>query len=549
MPKRFFTATLAAALVLPALAHGHDLSPAPDRDRMVASDQVPTRVERALGGEVTALPTGLYEVESPRGYTYTTHGPDPKTEELESPLTQGAPERPPACVSDPATDYYQRVLYGYPASGANDLAAREASIQAQIRRNNWLINESSLASGGPEADFKVLCDGGGEISVTAFPVTPDLAGTNASFTRIVNGAQNAGFTNARVDYTIFYDSNGPACGVGNFFGDESPGAGNLNNNPGFTGAGYGVTYEACWFGRTSIHENAHNQGAAQYSAPNSTGSGAHCNEFNDILCYVDGGDLNQAMIECPLGPPAVGGYHYDCSWNTYFDAAPESGEWLSDHWNIGSPVNRFIRFGSDTWDPDTTILTGPGESTTEATFTFTSSEEPATFGCSLVAAGIAAQLLAVRVAEVLHGDPRRDLRVQRPGDRQQREHRPDTGDEHVHVRCPRGRESRGRGFRRCVATADDDLRASGPGPADEARQGDGQVRFRVERARVAVAVSSRWRPVLAVYLASRPQACGPRQAPVRGPGEGCLRKRRPDSGHVLVQGQAQAQAPLSFPTH
>jgi hypothetical protein len=387
MPKRFFTATLAAALVLPALAHGHELNAVPDRDRMVAGDEVPIRVERALGGEVTALPTGLYEVESPRGYTYTTHGPDPKTEEVDSPLTQGAPERAPACVSDPATDYYQEVLYGYPTNGANDLTTHRASIQAQIRRNNWLINESSLASGGPEADFKVRCEGGGEISVTAFPVTPDLAGTNASFTRIVNGAQNAGFTNARVDYTIFYDSNGPACGVGYFFGDESAGAGNLNNNPGFTGAGYGVTYKACWFGRTSIHENAHNQGAAQYSAPNSTGNGAHCNEFNDILCYVDGGDLNQGMIDCPLGPPAVGGYHYDCSWNTYFDAAPEPGEWLSNHWNIGSPVNRFIRLGSDTWAPDTTILTGPGESTTEATFTFTSSEEPATFGCSLVAAG------------------------------------------------------------------------------------------------------------------------------------------------------------------
>lgn len=63
-----------------------------------------------------------------------------------------------------------------------------------------------------------------------------------------------------------------------------------------------MTYRSCWFSRTSMHEKAHNEGAAQYSAPNSTGTGWHCNEYDDILCYVDGGDKNQTMVPCSVEP-------------------------------------------------------------------------------------------------------------------------------------------------------------------------------------------------------------------------------------------------------
>jgi hypothetical protein len=395
MRNRLFTAAIAAALALPALAHAHGPSSPVERHSMAsaAQDPVPDRVQRALGGEVSLRANGLYRVEMPSGVHFRSHGPDSRDEMLTDTDGDGAvdlstgPERAPFCVPSPASDYHQRVLYGYPSTGANNLAAHLADLQAQIRRNNWLINDQSLAAGGPEADFKVRCDGAGQIDITAFPVNPDLAGTNASFGRIVSAAQAAGFTGPRVDYTIFYDGNGPACGVGYFYSDESPGIDNRNNNPPSTGAGYGAAYKACWFGRTSIHENAHNEGAAQYNAPHSTGSGAHCDESYDILCYVDGGDKGQVPVECPLGPPAVGTYYYDCSWDTYFDSAPESGEWLSDHWNIGSTVNRFIRFGADTRVPETTILSGPTGTVAAASFSFAASEEPATFDCSLVAPG------------------------------------------------------------------------------------------------------------------------------------------------------------------
>jgi hypothetical protein len=391
MPRRFFTAAIVAALAFPAFAQGHDPTSVPTRDRMVPAsdtvrmaDGVPAAIQRALGGEVTLLPSGLYEVETARGYTYTTHGPDPKTDEAESPLTPGAPERAPRCIANPGTDHYQQVLYGFPADGANDLAAQRPSIQAQVRRNNALINRDSQASGGPEADFKVLCESDGTIEVSAFPVS---GGSTASFSQVVSSAMSAGFTNDQVDYTIFYDgTSNTACGIGHISNDDQPGVNNANNN----GGDYGMTYRGCWFGRTSIHENAHNEGAAQYSAPNSTGSGWHCNESNDILCYRDGGDRNQDYpVACPTGPPAGGGFYYDCNWNTYFDANPEPGEWLATHWNIGSTVNRFITFATATTPPETTIDSGVSGTTTNANpnFTFSANESGSTFECSLAAPG------------------------------------------------------------------------------------------------------------------------------------------------------------------
>jgi hypothetical protein len=383
MPTRFYTAALIAALALPVVAQGHDTSPVPDGEHMVAAGAVPRDVQRALGGDVTPLANGLYAVDT-KGFDYTTHGPDSKlAEEPQSPLTPGAPERAPHCADNPGSDYFQQVLYGYPANGANQLVANRASLRAQIRRNNSLLNRDAQASGGPEADFRVLCDADGQIKISAFPVT---GGSTASFGNVVNSAQAAGFTNSRVDYTIFYDgTSSSACGVGNIAFDESPGVGNANN----TGLDYGMTYRGCWFSRTPIHENAHNQGAAQPGAPNSTGTGWHCNERNDILCYVDGGSQNQSLIDCPLGPPAGGGFHYDCNWNTYFDAAPEPGEWLATHWNIGSTVNRFIVFANSATPPETTIDSGVSGLTTDPNpaFTFSANEPGASFECSLQPTG------------------------------------------------------------------------------------------------------------------------------------------------------------------
>lgn len=381
------TAALLGAATLCASAAAHGVSATELGGG--GPDGVPAKVERLLGGEVTALANGLYRVHSGEGFSYTTHGPDfgPDVQRPFGAMEEAvavADERAPAC----ATDYYQEVLYGYPSTGTNQLATKKASIQAQIRTNNAILNAESLASGGPQADYKVRCDGDGSIRVTAFPVTPDLAGTSASFNQIVADAKLAGFgdgtTDTNVDYTIFYDGSGDAgaCGIGYLYFNESKSANNPNNNPAGLEAGYAATFSGCWFGRTSMHENGHNQGAVQQGAPNSTGTGGHCNEADDVMCYRDGGSLNQNYPQtCPVNP---GTLHFDCAYNTYFDSAPEAGEWLETHWNLGWSGNRFIQFGGpDVTPPDTSVTGGPTGTTADSTptFSFSSSELNSTFQC------------------------------------------------------------------------------------------------------------------------------------------------------------------------
>ena len=56
----------------------------------------------------------------------------------------------------------------------------------------------------------------------------------------------------------------------------------------------------------------------------------------------------RGQIEAPYSPGecAVGnrGFRYDCRYDSYFDTLPEEGEYLSDHWNVGSRVNLFLSF-------------------------------------------------------------------------------------------------------------------------------------------------------------------------------------------------------------
>lgn len=242
------TATSVAAvgcLAAPAAAHADH--PVGDVD-----GHVPAAVEQALGGEVSELPSGLYEVDPRRGPPLTTHGPDLRGEikpNHGSGLGPGDPERPPVC----ATDYYQHVLYARRATDPNDYATAKPLIQATMRRINAVLNEESLESGGVSADYKVLCDGGGEIAVDQFVVSSN----GTSFSAVVSAADAAGFDDPNVDYTIFFDYDHPSvCGIGHFTDDESLSVNNANN----AGGDYGVTYDGCWNGTTTMHENGHNQG-------------------------------------------------------------------------------------------------------------------------------------------------------------------------------------------------------------------------------------------------------------------------------------------------
>ena len=283
------------------------------------------------------LPAGTTEVVLANGFRLLTHGGEPRTAEWMDPpgVTPAAlaaaganapDERPPIC----ATEHYQRFLLARPAGlVGGSLEQNRPVIQAAARRMNFMLNRDAMESGGVSADYRVHCDANGEISVDEF------MSIGVDFSSVVLSAQQAGYTDPDVDYTIFVQLPWIYCGQANLEYDEQPGESNKNNQ----GLDYAVIWDGCWLGRTPMHENGHNQGAVQNGAPHSTGAG-HCNDQQDVMCYSDGGPTDKGdFVACEDR------MRYDCGYDSYFDTAPEPGEWLADHWNIGSRANRFITFG------------------------------------------------------------------------------------------------------------------------------------------------------------------------------------------------------------
>jgi hypothetical protein len=311
-----------------------------------------------LGSSATEVSPGHWRVRTADGYDLFTHGPDPKPDHGGG-MGPGDPERAPAC----GTDYYQHVLYGRLSGAVDRLFLVKADIQAAVRRMNAVLDEESQLSGNRHADYKVKCDGTGAVQVDSF------ASPSMDYQTIVTYARASGYLLPNVDYSIFFDAQ-PAnyCGLGSFIFDED-----ANNNSNNDGGGYAVSYNQCWNGETPMHENGHNQGAVQYNAPYSTGNGGHCYDENDVMCYSpDGGDKHQEGTINRCGDRI----HYDCGNDSYFDSAPEQGEYLESHWNIGSSQNRFVVIGDPLNGAPTAAFT-PDCTDLSCTFTDASTDDGA----------------------------------------------------------------------------------------------------------------------------------------------------------------------------
>jgi hypothetical protein len=233
----------------------------------------------------------------------------------------GAVRRPPAC----STDYYTHVVY----LGPNPLTpAKRREIRVVMERTNAVLDRDAQASGGGGADLKVLCNESGTMRVT------ELTSDARTFDEVATAVRTSWFMNPQADYAVFVDRTDPsACGYGSLYSDDRPGPENLNNAYG----GVAVIYRDCWTNDTAMHEIGHMQGAVQPSSPSATGSG-HCGEEQDVMCYQDGGPLNQQLrFDCDWN------VRYDCGFDDYFDARPEPNEYLATHWNLASPSNYYIK--------------------------------------------------------------------------------------------------------------------------------------------------------------------------------------------------------------
>lgn len=297
-----------------------------------AAEYTRAELESVIGEDFERTEDGLFRVGLADGASLLTHGPDPRSAmnpfDLDVAPPGGVTSRPPVCASD----YYQHVLYGHLTGTPDLIGAQAPTIRTSIEQVNALLAADSFASGGITADYKVLCDEGGQVRIDSFTAA------SASFADIVAGAKAAGFKDARADYTIFFDAPAPACGIGSYSTDSSLSPDNRSNS----GGGYGISYQGCWLDGTPMHENAHSQGAVQPDSPNSTGTGGHCYDERDIVCYSpDGGDRNQSGVVSRCRDRIA----FDCGDDDYFDSAPEPGEYLAGHWNLGSALNRFVVFG------------------------------------------------------------------------------------------------------------------------------------------------------------------------------------------------------------
>jgi sugar lactone lactonase YvrE len=238
-----------------------------------------------------------------------------------------------------------------------------ALLRSVIRRINWKIaDQSSQSSGGSRVvRMAVDCNAQGEISVY------DLVTSSSSFSVIDQALfENLGYLDDSSDFGVKYltfDSTPVTSGVIGL-GQTWPDAIKSRSNKNAKAISTAVIYNNWWTRHTSLHELMHilgaSQGAVSPAAPFST-PGAHCTDGLDLLCYDDGsGGGAYTETRCPAssGYGSPNALPVDCGNDTYFDAAPAGGSWLSSYWNIATVEDPYL---------STVPGTPPGATTTQAT--------------------------------------------------------------------------------------------------------------------------------------------------------------------------------------
>lgn len=263
------------------------------------------------------------------------------------------PSASPACAAD-AGDTAFRVVYVLPPSTLDWYDERVPLIRAGIAAATGVVLASALPH-GVDVRLKFFCDDAGEVAIAKVRTTTPA--NVATFGTITGELRAQGYERPNEKYWILYEGIQLGCGgcvgQGTAYSDDRPIEGNLNNR----GAMYAITYVGNYgplqhptatFTHVMLHEASHTMGAVQLSAPHTSG-GFHCDDGADIMCYADGAPgSDYTSLVCPrllvtsFGPENP----YDCGNDDYFHPAPEAGSYLSSHWNLGSPLNRFV-----TWTP------------------------------------------------------------------------------------------------------------------------------------------------------------------------------------------------------
>ena len=332
-----------------------------DEERQVPGQGLSCRVSK-----------GLWKVRLRDGSAVLTHGADASG----STVLAAVPRNPVCPTANPAGDYYQVAIVAWPS----DVVPTEtdASLRARIQAINGSLYEEAVESGSPNgADYVFACDGVGQIRVDRVALPRPASQT--TFSTILSDLRAKGYEKTNEKYVVWYDASASYCGQGTIYEDETDAGTNPNNQ----GPDYGVSYDC----NALMHEHGHNVGAVQYSSPFSSGSGGHCWQESDVMCYADGGDRAQ-----PLVFTCTDRQHYDCKHDDYFDAKIGAGEgggagsYLDTSWNIGECYVRWIvNYACSSSPPETTIHSGPAGivQSRVASFAFSASETGVSFECKL----------------------------------------------------------------------------------------------------------------------------------------------------------------------
>lgn len=321
---------VAAALAALTLAGSTVLASAPARAACAPLVRVP--------GIGSACPApGGYLVPMPDGTTLFTHGPDRAP--ARSPYSDlfFPPSQDPACVHDTGIEHFGQVVYARSADAPDRYARMVEPIRRITRAANGLVDAAAQRV-GLSARYRVRCVGN-KISVANVVVPVRNKGdVGLDFTSVITELYLLGYSDPRVKYWIWLDDFRPYKNVLGIASVEHDDAG-IAENPNNFGPSYAMIFGLPPSEVAAIafaHEIGHTMGAVQYSAPHSTGAG-HCNDGADVMCYNDGGPSARYRPNVCRSYP-----QFDCRGDDYFNVRPTRGSYLATHWNIGSPLNRYI---------------------------------------------------------------------------------------------------------------------------------------------------------------------------------------------------------------
>ncbi len=328
-----------------------------------------TRHEPGVGTVCTdaLIPSNMLAVLHADGTIGYTHGLDAAPEDpVASGTAEGgpsasalvAPERDPICVDDATTDHHMIAIYARPTDRADAYATKAGDIRTYIKRANGVLNLDAEANAA-NADYRIACTGG-VIDVLNLVLPTTNAAT--TFNTVVDDIRAMGHNDPKVKYWVWADVSIYGCsGVGHVYLNDDPSTSNPNN--GNAASMFGVTFgPSCSTNNNIIvmmHENAHNMGAVQTSAPNSSGfaggAGGHCNDGDDIMCYADGGpDSNYKSNVCTARK------FFDCNHDDYYNPRPVFDSYLDNHWNLGDMANRYVEIVLSNAAPHVSLVTCEG---------------------------------------------------------------------------------------------------------------------------------------------------------------------------------------------